>query len=93
MRFFIHNFGCRATQADGAALASALVSGGCRPAADSAGADLVILNTCTITASADADVRKEARRILRRNPAARILVTGCFAERAPGEAAALPGVS
>lgn len=93
MRFCIRNFGCRATQADGAALASALVSGGCVPVADGAEADLVILNTCTVTASADADVRKEVRRARRRNPSARILVTGCFAERAPGEAAALPGVS
>ena len=93
MRFLIQNFGCRATQADGAALASALVSGGCAPASDGAEADLVILNSCTVTASADADLRKAVRRVRRSNPAARILVTGCFAERAPEEAAALPGVS
>ena len=57
-----------------------------------AGADLVVLNTCTVTASADDDVRQTIRRVHRENPAARILVTGCYAQRAPEELAALPGV-
>lgn len=55
-------------------------------------ADLVILNTCTVTSAADEDVRQTARRVHRENPSARILVTGCYAQRAPEEAAALPGV-
>jgi threonylcarbamoyladenosine tRNA methylthiotransferase MtaB len=55
-------------------------------------ADLVVLNTCTVTAAADDDVRQVARRVHRENPAARILVTGCYAQRAPEEIAALPGV-
>ncbi len=93
MQFFIQNFGCRATQADGAELASALARAGCEPAHDRAGADLVILNTCTVTASADEDVRREVRRVRRENPAARILITGCYAQRVPDEAAALPGVT
>jgi len=93
MRFFIRNFGCRATQADGSELGSALARAGCEPAHDCAGADLVILNTCTVTASADDDVRRAVRRVRRENPAARILVTGCYAQRVPEEAAALPGVS
>src|SRR4029077_6468504 len=55
-------------------------------------ADFVILNTCTVTASADNDVRQAVRRAHRENPRGRILVTGCYAQRAPEELAALPGV-
>lgn len=55
-------------------------------------ADLVILNTCTVTANADDDVRQAVRRVARENPAAEILVTGCYAQRAPAELAALAGV-
>ena len=89
--FFIQNFGCRATQADGAALEAALADKGFQAARRDC-ADLVILNTCTVTSSADEDVRHAVRRVRRENPAARIVVTGCYAQRAPGELAALPGV-
>ncbi len=92
MKFLVRNFGCRATQADGAQLRSSLVEAGCQVVRDYAEADLVVLNTCTVTASADGDVRRAVRRVHRENPAARILVTGCYAERAPEEAASLPGV-
>jgi threonylcarbamoyladenosine tRNA methylthiotransferase MtaB len=89
--FFIQNFGCRATQADGAALEAALLGEG-YSAAERHAASLVILNTCTVTGAADDDVRQTLRRIRRENPSARILVTGCYAQRAPEEVAALPGV-
>jgi threonylcarbamoyladenosine tRNA methylthiotransferase MtaB len=91
-KFFVQNFGCRATQADGAALESLLAAKGLEAACERAGADLVVLNTCTVTASADDDVRQTIRRVHRENPAARILVTGCYAQRAPRELAAMPGV-
>jgi threonylcarbamoyladenosine tRNA methylthiotransferase MtaB len=91
-RFFVQNFGCRATQADGAALESLLAAKGLESASARADADLVILNTCTVTASADEDVRQTVRRVHRENPDARILVTGCYAQRAPDELAVLPGV-
>lgn len=55
-------------------------------------AELVILNTCTVTSSADEDVRQTVRRVHRENPRAKILVTGCYAQRAPEELAAMPGV-
>ena len=51
-----------------------------------------MLNTCTVTAAADQDARAAIRRIRRKNPGAQILVTGCYAQRAPEEIAALPGV-
>ena len=59
---------------------------------DRAAAELVVLNTCTVTAEADHDVRQTIRRVHRENPSARILVTGCYAQRAPEELAGMPGV-
>jgi len=56
-------------------------------------AELVILNTCTVTAAADEDVRHTIHRVHRENPGARILVTGCYAQRAPQELIDIPGVS
>ena len=56
-------------------------------------ADWVVLNTCTVTSNADDDLRQAVRRVNRENPAAQILVTGCYAQRAPEEIAALPGVT
>lgn len=90
--FFVQNFGCRATQADGAALEAELAGRGMTGVANRSAADLVILNTCTVTANADVDARQTIRRVHRENPNARILVTGCYAQRAPGELAGLPGV-
>lgn len=90
--YYIENFGCRATQADGAALGRQFETRGLTPAC-AAQADLVILNTCTVTKSADHDARAAIRRVHRENPTGKIVVTGCYAQRAPEEIAALPGVS
>src|SRR6202789_2020432 len=92
MRFFVQNFGCRATQADGAALEAQLLGRGLAASSERETADLVILNTCTVTAEADSDARSTIRRVHRENPGARILVTGCSAQRAPDELAKMPGV-
>jgi threonylcarbamoyladenosine tRNA methylthiotransferase MtaB len=91
-RFFIKTFGCRASQADGAAIESALAAKGLAQTAQAGNADLVVLNTCTVTATADDELRQTVRRIHRESPEARILVTGCYAQRAPQEIAQLPGV-
>jgi threonylcarbamoyladenosine tRNA methylthiotransferase MtaB len=91
--FFVQNFGCRATQADGAAIERQLTKKGLDRADSFAHADLVVLNTCTVTAAADQDARAAIRRVHRENPQARILVTGCYAQRAPKEIASLPGVT
>src|SRR6202790_3299154 len=90
--YHVENFGCRATQADGAALERQFESRGLA-LAPSSQADLVILNTCTVTNSADQDARAAIRRVQRQNPLAKIIVTGCYAQRAPTEIAALPGVT
>jgi threonylcarbamoyladenosine tRNA methylthiotransferase MtaB len=89
--YHVENFGCRATQADGAALERQFETRGLARA-PSAQADLVILNTCSVTDSADRGARAAIRRVRRQNPLARIIVTGCYAQRAPEEVAALPGV-
>jgi threonylcarbamoyladenosine tRNA methylthiotransferase MtaB len=91
--YFVENFGCRATQADGAALERQFEERGMPRASTPAQASVVVMNTCTVTAGADQDARAAIRRVRRQNPDARIIVTGCYAQRAPEEIAALPGVS
>jgi threonylcarbamoyladenosine tRNA methylthiotransferase MtaB len=91
--FFVQSFGCRATQADGAALERQLATCGLSQAPSARDAQVVVLNTCTVTAAADQDARASIRRIHCENPNAKIMVTGCYAQRAPQEIAALPGVT
>jgi threonylcarbamoyladenosine tRNA methylthiotransferase MtaB len=90
--YYVENFGCRATQADGAALERQFEERGLDRASSPKHASIVILNTCTVTNAADQDARAAVRRVRRQNPEARIVVTGCYAQRAPEEIAALPGV-
>jgi threonylcarbamoyladenosine tRNA methylthiotransferase MtaB len=91
--FYIEQFGCRATQADGAAIERQLLDRGCTLANSPNAADVVVLNTCTVTAAADAQARDAIRKLHAANPATQIIVTGCYAQRAPEELAALPGVT
>jgi threonylcarbamoyladenosine tRNA methylthiotransferase MtaB len=91
--FYVENFGCRATQADGAAIERQFREHGLVRAAAAGNADIVVLNTCAVTASAEADARAAIRRVRRENPNCAVIVTGCYAQRAPAEIAALPGVS
>ena len=89
----MENFGCRATQADGAAVERQLEEQGLSRVSTPNQAAIVVFNTCTVTAAADQDARAAIRRVQRHNPQARIVVTGCYAQRAPEELASLPGVS
>ena len=93
LTYHLENFGCRATQADGATIERQLLDRGLQRAGNAGDAEVVILNTCTVTSSADQDARAAIRRIHRENPQAKILVTGCYAQRAPQELSVLPGVS
>jgi threonylcarbamoyladenosine tRNA methylthiotransferase MtaB len=90
--FHLINFGCRASQADGAAIKRQLILGGFQEA-NPEESQIAVLNTCTVTAAADAEVRQVIRRFHRHNPHCRILVTGCYAQRASEEIARLPGVA
>ena len=90
---FVQSFGCRASQADGAAIEESLRQAGFEPVREAQSADLVVLNTCTVTHSADVDARRLIRGIHRDNPQAEIAVTGCYAQRAPSELIPIEGVS
>jgi threonylcarbamoyladenosine tRNA methylthiotransferase MtaB len=90
--FYIENFGCRAARADGEAVGDRLRKAGlCEQTA--AEAEVVVVNTCSVTAEADRAARAFIRRAHRLNPAAKIVVTGCYAQRASEEIAAIPGVA
>ena len=91
--FHIEQFGCRATQADGAAIERQLLDRGCTLAHSAAPADFIVINSCTVTAAADAQSRDAIRKFHAANANTKIIVTGCYAQRAPEEIAALPGVS
>src|SRR5262249_48928266 len=91
--FYIEQFGCRATQADGAAIERQLRERGCSPSSSAQNAEFVVINTCTVTSAADAQARDFIRRVHAQNPSAKTFVPGCYAQRAPEELATLPGVS
>jgi len=91
--FHIINFGCRATQADGAAIEQAFSDRHLAKAGAWQDSDVVVVNTCTVTHSADTQARQMIRRIHRENPNAKIVVTGCYAQRAPQELAQIEGVT
>ncbi|HMF96787.1 MAG TPA: tRNA (N(6)-L-threonylcarbamoyladenosine(37)-C(2))-methylthiotransferase MtaB [Vicinamibacterales bacterium] len=92
MRYAVVTFGCRVNQADSLSFEEELIAAGAT-AAPAEAADLVVVNTCSVTATADQGARQTIRRIARDNPAARIIVTGCYATRRPEEIAALPNVA
>ena len=91
MRYSVVTFGCRVNQADSLRIEEDLRARGATDVAP-AEADLVVVNTCSVTATADQGARQTIRRIARNNPSARVVVTGCYATRDCGEVAALPGV-
>jgi threonylcarbamoyladenosine tRNA methylthiotransferase MtaB len=90
--YHVENFGCRASRADGEMISAELRHRGMTPAESPDRADVIVANTCSVTAQADKTARAFLRRMHRENPSARILVTGCYAQRAPQEVAALAGV-
>jgi len=91
-RVFIESLGCRASQADGAAIEASLQARGYVAVGDAGLAELLVLNTCTVTQAADVDARRILRGWHRDHPSAEILVTGCYAQRAPEELVQIEGV-
>ena len=91
MKYSVITFGCRVNQADSLRLEEDLRGRGGQSSPPSA-ADLVVVNTCSVTATADQGARQTIRRVARENPAARIVVTGCYATRCEEDVASLPGV-
>ena len=77
--FFIKTFGCRVNQVESQAILEQFLRAGFVPAEKFETAEICLLNTCTVTHQADKDVEKLIRQILRRNPSARLVLTGCYA--------------
>jgi len=92
-KFFLCTFGCRCNQADSADIRARLCHNSLRETEDPRDADVIVVNSCTVTGRADQQVRQVVRRFHRENPGARLIVTGCYAERDPETLAAIPGVS
>lgn len=93
MKLKTHTLGCKVNQYETEFLREGLATIGYVDAAQDEEADLCVVNTCTVTAEGDAKSRQVVRRLARQNPAAKIVVMGCYATRAPEEVAALPGVT
>ncbi len=91
-KFSVWTFGCRCNQADSAAIRDSLCRRSMSESSTHLDADLVVVNTCTVTHRADKQVRQAIRRLHRENPEARVIATGCYAERDPHSLAAMPGV-
>jgi threonylcarbamoyladenosine tRNA methylthiotransferase MtaB len=91
MRYSIITFGCRVNQADSLRMEEEFRSRGGRASA-AADADVVVVNTCSVTATADQGARQTIRRLARDNPALRLIVTGCYATRCEADVAELPNV-
>jgi threonylcarbamoyladenosine tRNA methylthiotransferase MtaB len=92
-KFFVYTFGCRCNQADSAAIREGLCRNSLQEVKSPLDAQLVVVNTCTVTHRTDQQVRQTVRKLHRENPGARLVVTGCYAERDPQSIAAIPGVN
>ena len=92
VKYCVLTFGCRVNQADSIGIERQLRALGAR-SAPAAQADVVVVNTCSVTATADHGARQTIRRIARTNPKARIIATGCYATRSTADVASLPGVT
>jgi threonylcarbamoyladenosine tRNA methylthiotransferase MtaB len=91
LKYSVITFGCRVNQADSLGFEEEFLGAGAQPAAPE-DSDVVVVNTCSVTASADQAARQTIRRVARLNPNAKIVVTGCYATRRPDEVASLPNV-
>jgi threonylcarbamoyladenosine tRNA methylthiotransferase MtaB len=93
MRVAIKTLGCRQNQCESEALQESLRRDGYTAVGPDDPADLFIINTCSVTKEADADSRQAIRRAVRRNPSARVVVTGCYAQVGAEDITAIPGVA
>ncbi len=91
-KFYIATFGCRTNQADSAAIREDLLSREFEETQECREAAVIVVNSCTVTHRSDQQVRQLTRKLRRQNPAARLVVTGCYAQRAPRSLAQITGV-
>src|SRR5687767_2992693 len=88
----VHFLGCKSSQADAMGYAGMLQRAGWKEALDGENVSLVVIQTCTVTMSADAQGRQLVRKLKQRYPSAKILLTGCYAQRAEEELVSMPEV-
>ncbi len=88
----VATLGCKVNQLESAAFVSALEEAGVKVVSEKNQADIVIVNTCAVTETAGSQSRQKLRRLLRKNPLARVYLTGCHAEEAAQQLAAMPEV-
>ena len=91
-KFHVANFGCRASQSEGAAIREEMLASDFTDSESAFDANVLVINSCTVTEEADRDVGRLIRRVARRSPGTEIIVTGCYAQRDPAGLAAMPGV-
>jgi len=91
-RIALHTLGCKLNYAETAAIGKQFTSSGYTVVGIDDGADLVVINSCSVTASADRECRQLVRRSLRHSPHAFIAVVGCYAQLQAEQLAAIPGV-
>jgi len=92
LKVAITTLGCKVNQCESAGIAEAMTARGIALVPFGAEADCYIVNTCTVTGKTDDQSRRFIRQAVKRNPAAAVLATGCYAQRAPDEIARIPGV-
>jgi threonylcarbamoyladenosine tRNA methylthiotransferase MtaB len=92
-KFTVKTLGCKANYSDGQSIESGLIRLGMNPAVSDSEADVIVVNSCTVTDEADRQSRKMVRDLAARNPQAKLIYTGCGAEVNPEEALSIPGVS
>jgi threonylcarbamoyladenosine tRNA methylthiotransferase MtaB len=92
MRIHVSSLGCKLNQNEMDTLAARLARRGHQVVATAGEADLCVLNTCAVTHVAAQKTRQALRRLHRKNPQARLIATGCYAELTPDDLRSLPGV-
>ncbi|MFZ0612125.1 MAG: tRNA (N(6)-L-threonylcarbamoyladenosine(37)-C(2))-methylthiotransferase MtaB [Desulfobacterales bacterium] len=92
LKFKFSTLGCKVNQYESDALAVRLAEADLAPAGPDETADLVIINTCTVTGRAAMQSRQAIRRAVRENPGARVVVMGCYAQMAPAEVGRIEGI-
>ena len=90
--FSIKTLGCKVNQFESETLEQTLIDLGCRSTNMEQGADICIVNTCTVTQKASMQSRQAIRQAIRSNPGARIVVTGCYAQTEPEAIQRIAGV-
>ena len=87
-----YTFGCRLNQSETASIQNSFKHSDYKVVGFDDPSDIVVINTCTVTESADSSSRHQIRQLARENPNSKLVVTGCFAERQPDVIKNLEGV-